>query len=87
MSLPLCTAPKVGNEHTLSLLSSVVETRPTRGYMALAHVRAGPREKALEIVHKVEREPRPDFAALVLLMVHGFLKRRGRGAKNLGEAV
>jgi hypothetical protein len=41
--------------------------------MALAHVRAGDREKALEIVHEAERHPRQDFAALVLSVVHGLL--------------
>jgi hypothetical protein len=41
--------------------------------MALAHVRSGDREKALEIVHEAESHPRQDFAALVLSVVHSLL--------------
>ena len=61
------------HEEALSLLATAADTPITRAYMALAHVRAGDREKALEIVHEAERHPRQDFAALVLSVVHGFL--------------
>ena len=61
------------HEEALSLLATAADTPITRAYMALAHVRAGDREKALEIVHEAERNPRQDFAALVLSVVHGFL--------------
>ena len=61
------------HEEALSLLATAADTPITRAYMALAHVRAGDREKALEIVHEAERHPRQDFAALVLSVVHGYL--------------
>ena len=61
------------HQEALSLLASAADTPITRAYMALAHVRAGDREKALEIVHEAERHPRQDFAALVLSVVHGLL--------------
>ena len=61
------------HEEALSLLATAADTPITRAYMALAHVRAGERERALEIVHEAERHPRQDFAALVLSVVHGFL--------------
>ena len=61
------------HEEALSLLATAADTPITRAYMALAHVRAGDREKALEIVHEAERHPRQDFPALVLSVVHGFL--------------
>ena len=61
------------HEEALSLLATAADTPITRAYMALAHVRAGDREKALEIVHEAERHPRQDFATLVLSVVHGFL--------------
>ena len=61
------------HEEALTLLATAAETPITRAYMALAHVQAGDREKALEIVHEAERHPRLDFAALVLSVVHGFL--------------
>ena len=41
--------------------------------MALAYVRAGDREKALQIAHELESRPRQDLAALVLSAVHGVL--------------
>jgi serine/threonine protein kinase/tetratricopeptide (TPR) repeat protein len=61
------------HEDALSVLATAADTPITRAYMALAHVRAGHREKALEIVHEAERHPRQDFAALVLAVVHGLL--------------
>jgi adenylate cyclase len=61
------------HEEALSLLATAADTPITRAYMALAHVRAGDREKALEIVHEAERYPRQDFAALVLSVVYSYL--------------
>jgi tetratricopeptide (TPR) repeat protein len=61
------------HEEAISLLDAAADTPITRAYTALAHVRAGDREKALEIVREVERHPRQDFTALVLSVVHGFL--------------
>jgi serine/threonine protein kinase/Tfp pilus assembly protein PilF len=61
------------HDEALSLLATAADTPITRAYMALAHVRAGDREKALEIVHQAECHPRQDFAALVLSVVHSFL--------------
>jgi hypothetical protein len=61
------------HEEALRMMATAADTPITRAYMALAHVRAGDREKALEIVHEAERHPRQDFAALVLSVVHGFL--------------
>jgi len=53
-------------EEALSLLATAADTPITRAYTALAHVRAGDREKGLEMVHEAERHPRQDFAALAL---------------------
>jgi serine/threonine protein kinase/Flp pilus assembly protein TadD len=61
------------HEDALRMMATAADTPTTRAYMALAHVRAGHREKALEIVHEAERHPREDFAALVLSVVHGLL--------------
>ena len=61
------------HEEALRMMATASDTPITRAYMALAHVRAGDRGKALEIVHEAERHPRQDFAALVLSVVHGFL--------------
>jgi hypothetical protein len=55
------------------VLTGTADTPITRSYIALAHVRAGNREKALEIVHEAERHPRQDFPALVLSVVHSLL--------------
>jgi tetratricopeptide (TPR) repeat protein len=61
------------HEEALRMMATAADTPISRAYMALAHVRAGDREKALEIVHEAEGHPRQDFAALVLSVVHGFL--------------
>jgi len=61
------------HEEAISVLAGAADTPTTRAYMALAHVRAGNREKALEIIHEAERHPRQDFPALVLSVVHSLL--------------
>jgi len=61
------------HEEALSVLASAADTPITRAYMALAYVRAGDREKALQIAHELESRPRQDLAALVLSAVHGVL--------------
>lgn len=61
------------HEEAVSVLAGAADTPITRAYMALAHVRAGLREKALEIVHEDERHGRQDFSALVLSVVHSLL--------------
>ena len=61
------------HEEAISVLAGAADTPIARAYMALAHVRAGDREKALEIVHEAERHPRQDFPALVLSVVHSLL--------------
>jgi eukaryotic-like serine/threonine-protein kinase len=61
------------HEEAIRVLAGTADNPITRAYMALAHVRAGDREKALEIVHEAERHPRQDFPALVLSVVHSLL--------------
>jgi len=61
------------HKEAIRVLAGVADTSITRAYMALAHVRAGDREKALEIVHEAERHSQQDFAALVLSVVHSLL--------------
>jgi len=61
------------HKEAIRLLAGVDDTSITQAYMALAHARAGDREKALEIVHEAERHPRQDFPALVLSVVHSVL--------------
>jgi len=61
------------HKEAIRVLAGVADTSITRAYMALAHVRAGDREKALEIVHEAERHPQQDFSALVLSVVHSLL--------------
>jgi len=61
------------HEEAISVLAGAADTPTTRAYMALAHVRAGNREKALEIIHEAERHPRQDFPALLLSVVHSLL--------------
>jgi TolB-like protein/thioredoxin-like negative regulator of GroEL len=67
------------HEEALKVLANAADTPTTRAYMALAHVRAGDREKALEIAHELERKPRQDLTALVLSAVHGFLGQEDEG--------
>jgi hypothetical protein len=50
----------------IEVLAGAADTPIARAYMALAYVRAGDREKALEIIHEPECHPWQDFLALVL---------------------
>ncbi len=65
------------HQEALSLLAGAADTPTTRAYMALAHAKAGHREKALEIAHQLELQPRQDFTVFVLSGVHSLLGEEG----------
>jgi serine/threonine protein kinase/tetratricopeptide (TPR) repeat protein len=72
-SLALVNAAQGKYEDALSTVASTAHNPTSRAYTALVHVWAGHREKASEIVHDLEHQPRLDFAALVIAAVHGSL--------------
>ena len=73
------------HEEAVSLLTSAPDTPTTQAYMALAHARGGHRERALEIAHELERQPRRDFAGYVLSAVHGLLGEEDEALAILEE--
>jgi len=71
------------HEEALKALSMVKENRATQAYRALVYAYAGHREKALEIAHELEREPRPDVGGFVLSAVHGYLGQEDEALRIL----
>jgi len=73
------------HEEAFTLLASAPDTPTTRAYVALAHARGGHRERALEIAHELERQPRRDFSGYVLSAVHGLLGEEDEALTILEE--
>ena len=71
------------HEEALNALAMVTDGRATQAYRALVHAYASHREKALEIAHELEREPRPDLATYVLSFVHGYLGQEDEALRIL----
>lgn len=83
--LALACSAQGRHEEALSVLARTAASPLTRAFMALVHAHAGHREKALEIVQELEREPRLDFAGFVLSAVHGVLGQEDEALKILEQ--